>query len=1223
MLETVNEIFGEQLIKDINVNVPEGLLKISKIIDDLAKKSVTGSALSEIVKATTALNKAQDLLNKSYAITSKAQQDAARLSIAEAKAKETLAKADLQVAKAETERIKQSKILEDQQRRNEAQTLRQQNAANQLTDAYKKLDAEHKKLVAEAKATGIEFGVESDQFKKVAAAANEMRTKLVAVDEALGFSQRNVGNYKSGFNAISNSINQLTREAPAFANSVQTGFMAISNNFAAFQDAIQQVIEKNKEHKRTTLEAAAAAKESAIATAKAKGETDDAAEALGNLAAEQAMANAEGKKGASVFAQIGKSIFSVTTLISVAVTLLTVYGASIVDWLRGISAAQREFEKATKENIKAISEETGSLQRLQGVLNSSTASTNDKAVAMDELNAKYPGLLRGIGDETASLDKLNGVIERQIGLLVEQAKAKAAMQVVTNASNELTEALLAQEEEITGNNRAWALFMQDFSFGARNIKLTADEQRKYNDILANEGRGAALVYRDRLAEVKEATDKLTQSIKFANEPHLRQIEIKEKEVNGLRDEIKTIESRRLAGYELSKSLQEDIKVRQQRIFQIEQEIYFLNASAKATANNAKVTMDAAGLQSLALNTRTLGFKRGTRERVEAEKAERRDQLANAEKALQAEYRKNDALFMGNVEYTERLKNLRAKANDEIAALDESFAKSNKPKDLTRKVSKEEDKARAARLAAERELTDAQRDNLNAQLENNIQHNKAIYENDEYTLDARTEAYAEYYEDRRKQAQNNADKELRDIVELEKEISLVEKEPEKRRSDADKALLLRKEGIAERRKGIEKKLIAELSEIQRNAAKDTIKIFESESDQIVKEVETRNTRLMDANEKAANAQLIELGNRLKSGNINYGQYLQERRGIEIEAEQASLQSQLDSINQSLLAENLSADSIEDLEKKKYEIRKKYNKLELDDFNFKEDQKRRRLQQGVDAIFSSANANLDAISSLYDHEDKKREDMLDAASARLNERIEDQITAIKASSLSEEEKEEKIAILQGQRRATEKEIEEDRKKAAIAQAKRNKAIAIAQIILTTAQAIIAAFAEGDPYTKAFRSAAAGVAGAAQLAVAVATPIPQYAKGTMFHKGGKMIVGDGGERELIKEPNKAPYWSPDTDTIMWAKRGTQVIPESQLANMTSGNAIKAIDSMGGMTQNRYDKDVVNALNKNNATLQGVGEAIKNKQEFHMQLNERGLQWGAVKQNEWNQYVGRIINI
>ena len=55
-----------------------------------------------------------------------------------------------------------------------------------------------------------------------------------AVNTTMGKYQQRVGAYGGQFNSLGNSINQLTREMPAFTYSVQTGFMALSNNIPIF-----------------------------------------------------------------------------------------------------------------------------------------------------------------------------------------------------------------------------------------------------------------------------------------------------------------------------------------------------------------------------------------------------------------------------------------------------------------------------------------------------------------------------------------------------------------------------------------------------------------------------------------------------------------------------------------------------------------------------------------------------------------------------------------------------------------------------------------------------------------------------------------------------------------------------------------------------------------------------------------------------------------------------
>lgn len=180
--------------------------------------------------------------------------------------------------------------------------LAQAKATSALVGEYQKLDLEHKKALQNAQNLGAKYGETSIQFLKAAEKANTLDTKLKAIDSSLGKNQRNVGNYASGFNALGNSINQLTREAPAFANSMQTGFMAISNNFAALQDAIRGIIEQNK------------------------------------------ILRAEGKPTVSVFSSLIGATFSWTTAISIGVTLLTVYGAKLVDLALGLGDVEKELK---------------------------------------------------------------------------------------------------------------------------------------------------------------------------------------------------------------------------------------------------------------------------------------------------------------------------------------------------------------------------------------------------------------------------------------------------------------------------------------------------------------------------------------------------------------------------------------------------------------------------------------------------------------------------------------------------------------------------------------------------------------------------------------------------------------------------------------------------------------------------------------------------------------
>lgn len=181
---------------------------------------------------------------------------------------------------------------------------------------------------------------------------------------------------------------------------------------------------------------------------------------------------------------------------------------------------------------------------------------------------------------------------------------------------------------------------------------------------------------------------------------------------------------------------------------------------------------------------------------------------------------------------------------------------------------------------------------------------------------------------------------------------------------------------------------------------------------------------------------------------------------------------------------------------------------------------------------------------------------------NEYAAAEIERINNSTLSEQDKAAKLAQIQAEQAAKNKQYEQEQRQAEIRKARFDKAATIANIILSTALAVITALKEGDPLTKIPRSIYAGVTGAAQLAVAAATPIPTYAEGTDNHPGGPAIIGERKDRmpELVEEPGKAPYIVDKPTLFGNLKKGARVTPltgdqlnESMYRSMLIGTAEK----------------------------------------------------------------------
>ena len=254
--------------------------------------------------------------NEQTAATKRLQSAQTSLAVEESKTGKEIAVVKMQTANArkqnraaaEAELVIQSKI-------NQLSESEKQRLANTVS-LYSKVEMKMRTLQNEYKglATAKQLGIKlsDEEIKRMDFLSGKIEkydSTLKAVDASMGRHQRNVGNYASGFNSLNMSVAQLTREAPAFANSVSTGFMAISNNLPIFFDALKAVKQQNLE------------------------------------------LQAQGKPTTSVLKQLGGALFSWNTLLSVGVVLLTVYGKDIVAWTQKLISGNKAL-KSTNELLE-------------------------------------------------------------------------------------------------------------------------------------------------------------------------------------------------------------------------------------------------------------------------------------------------------------------------------------------------------------------------------------------------------------------------------------------------------------------------------------------------------------------------------------------------------------------------------------------------------------------------------------------------------------------------------------------------------------------------------------------------------------------------------------------------------------------------------------------------------------------------------------------------------
>jgi hypothetical protein len=315
--------------------------------------------------------------------------------------------------------LEQSEMRLANARDKQAQALtREQAKLEASANLYNKVQAKLNSLSNEYKALAVrkELGLTLTQKEEQRYASLQGRIQnydkaLKAVDASMGKYQRNVGNYASAFDPLGNSINQLTREMPAFAYSVQTGFMAISNNLPIFFDAMQQAIAQQKE------------------------------------------LQAQGKPTKNVLQLLAGSFFSLGTALSVGVTLLTIFGPKLWDSISGSKKKKEALEqekKALEEKIEAeknhneqigqaIAQEQNRARILFEIAKNSEVSFNKRKEAIDELKKRYPDYLKNLSDEEILAGRTEKAERKLNEALVQRGYALATQNLLEqNASKQMS-----------------------------------------------------------------------------------------------------------------------------------------------------------------------------------------------------------------------------------------------------------------------------------------------------------------------------------------------------------------------------------------------------------------------------------------------------------------------------------------------------------------------------------------------------------------------------------------------------------------------------------------------------------------------------------------------------------------------------------------------------------------------------------------------------------------
>lgn len=211
----------------------------------------------------------------------------------------------------------------------------------------------------------------------------------------------------TGFNGLSMSVQQVARELPSLTMGANMFFLAISNNLPVLADNIRT----------------------------ARVEYD--------------LLKKSGQTAIPVWKQVLTSIVSWQTALVVGITLLSVYGKDIINWVQGLLGAdqtQRRLNDSMTDFNAILATERQHLRTLFSALEKTTAGTEGYRKAINEINTAYGKYLPNLLSEKSSLNEISEAYRLVNRQLTENAALKAQSGAIDKT---LEKAIKTQSEALT------------------------------------------------------------------------------------------------------------------------------------------------------------------------------------------------------------------------------------------------------------------------------------------------------------------------------------------------------------------------------------------------------------------------------------------------------------------------------------------------------------------------------------------------------------------------------------------------------------------------------------------------------------------------------------------------------------------------------------------------------------------------------------------------------
>lgn len=1062
-----------------------------------------------------------------------------------AKQVDELAKANAKLQALYTDEAKKIAEIKVQQQEQNKVLKEQAKEALGLSGAYDKLTKEYNDAAKAAKDLAAQFGAESKQAKEASARALELDARLKAADANVGRYNKNVGNYSGALNTLQKALQDVSKRIDDNTKSGQQN-TAVMEALQKEQGLLQSLLDVQSKGFANATSEIRNNQQAILLLSQVYGE--DSAVVTELTAKTAQLSDTVSDMKATIKAQASDThVFD--GLIGAAQGLVGVY--SVAQGAAAIFGNENKELQQTFVKLQAVMSVLQGLQAIQNALQKESAARQLINIGLQKINLLNINLQTAAESKNIVVRYAAIVAQKALNLAMSAAGGPllAIIGIITLIVLSLKSFAAQAESTVKSLNQLTAEFDRD-------LKALQDYsdfvKRNGDEIIAGMEAQFASEREIRKQRTKNLQEQLQAALELEKEygfqvdqQQAKLIRVLKKNADDRTDQEKEDLEKQ---DELIQKYREQQKKRQDLASQIRvQESQNLRSNTEETIKARQDEIEAVKIQ---LQTRqqlqqsVAADERKTQsERINALKESKRlqEQIINADanKQLLTPGQTPTQIKLIEAQRTSALVQARRESNKSIEDLNRSYA----------------ERERKARF-----------DIIKTEIEDQINAGDLIVQNEKNSFDQRLNALYDGYQKRR------------DIIIAQHDL------------DIQNDTLTAEERIA-----IEKKYASDINGLTVDYGLQQQQLYQQNQDKINEIIAKGQQARQDKIAGDAAGTNTELIKQLVSGQITLEQFNLQKEQADHNARVLSLKEEVNNATAKVLATKEGTaeryEAEKELKEKTLALNEEYNKKEIDAITKLNDLKKELASEAVDTFNSLVN-------SQFDNESNRIQQQMD----EVDKQKDHDVTVANATIANKAEREIAIAKIEAKAQVQREQLEKRQRQIDLDRARFEKASNIAQIISTTAVAIIKAFKDYPAAQAIPLSVAIGAIGALQLAKAIAAPLPKFAEGTDDAPGGLSLVGDGWKKELIITPQGQVMQTPSVPTVMNVPKHSIVLPDARAA-LESG---LAVNRHGRLVQ--ADNNDIKDVGRKIDTLTKV---MRNKPTLNMSADQGGLtamwQYGA----------------